>query len=121
MAVPAIAACLFNPACVATAAAAGVTVTECVNSGLCAAVGQSVIEGIGDAVVTGVESLPGARGAIGKRILEACGISNRDDGSDEEDLDEICYQQCKHLLPSPSGDLQSSEFRKCFRECKGTL
>jgi RHS repeat-associated protein len=32
-----------------------------------------------------------------------------------------CYEECKHLLPSPSGDLQSSEYRKCYRECKGTL
>ena len=38
-----------------------------------------------------------------------------DDKSDE------CYNRCKHLLPSPSGDLQSSEYRKCFRECMGTL
>jgi RHS repeat-associated protein len=36
---------------------------------------------------------------------------------DEDD----CYSQCAHLLPSPSGDLQSSEFRKCYRECMGTL
>jgi hypothetical protein len=35
--------------------------------------------------------------------------------------DEECYEKCKHLLPSPSGDLQSSEYRKCYRECKGTL
>jgi len=32
-----------------------------------------------------------------------------------------CYQQCKHLLPSPSGDLQSSEYRQCYRKCMGTL
>lgn len=32
-----------------------------------------------------------------------------------------CYEECKHLLPSPSGDLQSSEFRKCYRECSGSL
>jgi RHS repeat-associated protein len=24
-----------------------------------------------------------------------------------------CYEQCKHLLPSPSGDLQASEYRAC--------
>jgi RHS repeat-associated protein len=38
-----------------------------------------------------------------------------------KDKDEECYQQCKHLLPSPSGDLQSSEYRQCYRQCKGTL
>lgn len=32
-----------------------------------------------------------------------------------------CYEECKHLLPSPSGDLQSSEYRKCYRECTGSL
>lgn len=32
-----------------------------------------------------------------------------------------CYEQCKHLLPSPSGDLQASEYRACYRRCKGTL
>lgn len=37
------------------------------------------------------------------------------------DKDEECYEKCKHLLPSPSGDLQASEYRKCYRECKGTL
>ena len=34
---------------------------------------------------------------------------------------EECLDKCLHLLPSPSGDLQSSEFRKCYRECIGTL
>ena len=34
---------------------------------------------------------------------------------------EECLEKCLHLLPSPSGDLQSSEFRKCYRECIGTL
>lgn len=37
------------------------------------------------------------------------------------DKDEECYEKCKHLLPSPSGDLQASEYRKCYRECKGSL
>jgi RHS repeat-associated protein len=32
-----------------------------------------------------------------------------------------CYEQCKHLLPSPSGDLQASEYRACYRKCKGSL
>ncbi len=32
-----------------------------------------------------------------------------------------CVTQCLHLLPSPSGDLQSSEYRKCYRECMGRL
>jgi RHS repeat-associated protein len=32
-----------------------------------------------------------------------------------------CYAECAHLLPSPSGDLQASEFRKCYRECVGSL
>lgn len=32
-----------------------------------------------------------------------------------------CVAQCLHLLPSPSGDLQSSEYRKCYRECMGRL
>jgi len=32
-----------------------------------------------------------------------------------------CVEDCLHLLPSPSGDLQSSEYRKCYRECVGSL
>ena len=32
-----------------------------------------------------------------------------------------CVEKCLHLLPSPSGDLQSSEYRKCYRECMGAL
>lgn len=32
-----------------------------------------------------------------------------------------CVDQCLYLLPSPSGDLQSSEYRKCYRECMGLL
>jgi hypothetical protein len=32
-----------------------------------------------------------------------------------------CVEKCLHLLPSPSGELQSSEFRKCYRECMGSL
>ena len=32
-----------------------------------------------------------------------------------------CYEQCKHLLPSPSGDLQASEYRACYRRCIGSL
>jgi RHS repeat-associated protein len=39
----------------------------------------------------------------------------------EKDKDEECYNKCAHLIPSPSGDLQVSEYRKCYRECKGTL
>jgi hypothetical protein len=32
-----------------------------------------------------------------------------------------CIEQCLHLLPSPSGDLQSSEFRQCVGKCTGRL
>lgn len=32
-----------------------------------------------------------------------------------------CVDRCLHLLPSPSGDLQSSEFRKCVGKCMGRL
>jgi hypothetical protein len=32
-----------------------------------------------------------------------------------------CVVQCLHLLPSPSGDLQSSEFRRCVDKCMGKL
>lgn len=32
-----------------------------------------------------------------------------------------CVEQCLHLLPSPSGDLQSSEFRQCVGKCMGRL
>ena len=39
----------------------------------------------------------------------------------DRDKRERCLDQCLHLLPSPSGDLQSSEFRKCYRQCMGTL
>ena len=32
-----------------------------------------------------------------------------------------CVDQCLHLLSSPSGDLQSSEFRQCVGKCMGRL
>jgi hypothetical protein len=32
-----------------------------------------------------------------------------------------CVEQCLHLLPSPSGDLQSSEYRLCVNKCMGKL
>jgi RHS repeat-associated protein len=34
---------------------------------------------------------------------------------------EECLNKCLHLLPSPSGDLQASEFTKCYKECMGFL
>jgi hypothetical protein len=38
-----------------------------------------------------------------------------------ENSDGECWRRCQHLVPSPSGDLQASEFRRCWRLCKGTL
>lgn len=32
-----------------------------------------------------------------------------------------CVDKCLHLLSSPSGDLQSSEFRLCVAQCMGRL
>lgn len=32
-----------------------------------------------------------------------------------------CVDQCLHLLSSPSGDLQSSEYRQCVGKCMGRL
>jgi hypothetical protein len=32
-----------------------------------------------------------------------------------------CVDKCIHLLSSPSGDLQSSEFRLCVAQCMGRL
>jgi hypothetical protein len=32
-----------------------------------------------------------------------------------------CVDKCLHLLKSPSGDLQSSEFRQCVGQCMGRL
>lgn len=32
-----------------------------------------------------------------------------------------CVDKCLHLLASPSGDLQSSEFRRCVAQCMGRL
>ena len=32
-----------------------------------------------------------------------------------------CIDKCIHLLTSPSGDYQSSEFRKCYGQCMGRL
>ena len=37
------------------------------------------------------------------------------------DRHEECMDRCEHLLPSPSGDLQSSEFRECYDRCMGKL
>jgi len=41
--------------------------------------------------------------------------------SDKRKKEDDCWEKCKHLLPSPSGDLQASEYRKCYRECMGSL
>ena len=38
-----------------------------------------------------------------------------------QNSDDECWRKCGHLLPSPSGDLQASEFRRCWRLCKGAL
>lgn len=35
--------------------------------------------------------------------------------------DEECYIMCSHFLFTWPKDLQASEYRKCFRECRGTL
>jgi len=32
-----------------------------------------------------------------------------------------CVDKCLHLMSSPSGDLQSSEFRRCVAQCMGRL
>ena len=34
---------------------------------------------------------------------------------------DACYAKCAHLLPSPTRDLQTSEYRACYRRCMGTL
>jgi len=72
-----------------------------------------------------------ARGisAAGAAASSSSGVNfDLPDESDEPDQcdddppsDDECWERCKHLLPSPSGDLQSSEFRRCWRKCKGTL
>lgn len=42
------------------------------------------------------------------------------DGSYRQRMSD-CVDQCIHLLSSPSGDLQSSEFRQCVGKCMGRL
>ncbi len=95
-----------------------------------------------EAVMPGGASLPGwlgdALGSAGRfcsrfpLILMATGSNGGDSCADDpsrkrkeckakRDKEDDCYEQCKHLMPSPSGDLQSSEFRKCYRECMGSL
>ena len=34
---------------------------------------------------------------------------------------ESCYAKCQHLMPSPTGDLQATEYRACYRRCMGSL
>lgn len=51
-------------------------------------------------------------------LLPPLGPNNPQRDTDKENK---CWEKCKHLLNSPSGDRQSSEFRKCYRECMGTL
>lgn len=31
---------------------------------------------------------------------------------------ENCHEECQHLLPSPSGDLQAMEYHKCYADCR---
>ena len=68
---------------------------------------------VADAIGAGIDAISDTFRPIFKESEEDC---PRDIPSDEE-----CRNRCLHLLPSPSGDLQSSEYRKCFRKCKGTL
>lgn len=62
----------------------------------------------------GAASVP--RGDPGDRSMWAAGSR----GS-ERNRHEKCVSECIHLLPSPSGDRQSSEYRKCYRACMGAI
>lgn len=39
----------------------------------------------------------------------------------DRDRRDRCREKCLPLMHSPTGDLQSSEYRKCYRECVGSL
>ncbi|MEO6391635.1 MAG: RHS repeat-associated core domain-containing protein [Pyrinomonadaceae bacterium] len=39
----------------------------------------------------------------------------------DPDEDKRCWDKCQHLLKSPTGDRQSSEYHKCYDECRGWL
>jgi len=59
-------------------------------------------------------------GAIGV-IIFGEELEDALDNEDPQSRADECYKRCAHLIPSPSGDLQASEYRKCFRQCMGTL
>jgi hypothetical protein len=47
--------------------------------------------------------------------------SNQQYGMASQTAHSKCVDKCLHLLRSPSGDLQSSEFRLCVGQCMGRL
>ncbi len=53
-------------------------------------------------------------------LAAASSASNMMDANSRSKHEE-CVAKCLRMLPSPFGDLQSSEFRKCYRECMGGL
>ncbi len=78
---------------------------------------RNVLSSIGARITCNFFVIAAVLGTGGTPDSQACGstLATQSTPSDDE-----CWERCKHLLLSPSGDLQSSEFRKCWRECKGS-
>jgi RHS repeat-associated protein len=87
--------------------------------------GQQAVAAVPVAVGVGIVCLftPGCREAV-NRAVQACfkgGSWPTYPPDSPKEPPKNCHAQCAHLLPSPSGDLQSSEYRQCYRKCMGTL
>lgn len=54
-------------------------------------------------------------------IVDAIQWRNSNDDDPCERPEDRCWEECGHLLPSPSRDRQASEFTECYRKCMGRL
>jgi hypothetical protein len=63
----------------------------------------------------GYSPAPWIRSPFGQMAREQCPPGNDDAKKRRREAEDECYEECKHLLGGR--DLQSSEYRRCFRRC----
>jgi len=91
-----------------------------------AAAGAAVVGGVAlvclrfpQLCATGIRVVGGAIGAaVGYALKEKeCPPSENNEPKDCSKIRQKCIEGCSKYLPSPSGDLQASEFHKCVSDC----